>query len=186
MLSSICRYLWNFYNYKREKHFSHQNTKTHSSPPCMILVSQNRVPISQHWPHLESKVHRRWSMPLYMYNQQLPYGCSSLQNNNPKCTNSKLVVSCKRFDLDISKQHLRSAFGLFSLMLFIFSLKLFWSSCIRVGRLLELQVLLNADMKIWKRANNLLMMKIVYYDVSRILEYVMFCCEYYKKRFILK
>lgn len=97
LLSSICRYLWNFYNYKREKHFSHQNTKTHSSPPCMKLVSQNRVPISQHWPHLGSKVHRRWSMPLYMYNQQLPYSCSSLQNNNPKCTNSKLVVSCKRF-----------------------------------------------------------------------------------------
>lgn len=101
--------------------FSHQNTKTHLSPPYMKLVLQNRVPISQHWPHLESKVHRRWSMPLYMYNQQLPYSCSSLQNNNPECINSKLVVSSKRFDLDISKQHLRSAFGLFSLMLFIFS-----------------------------------------------------------------
>lgn len=30
------------------------------------------------------------------------------------------------------------------------------------------------------------MMKIVYYDVSRILEYVMFCCEYYKKKVYIK
>lgn len=104
-----------------ENIFSHQNTKTYPSPPYMKLVLQNRVPISQHWPHLESKVHRRWSMPSYMYNQQLPYGCSSLQNNNPKCINSKLVVSSKRFDLDINKQHLLSAFELFSLMLFIFT-----------------------------------------------------------------